>query len=155
MRAMPAGRPSTYSQEIADEICERLAGGESVLAMVEADAGRIPPQTVIFQWLLKHEDFAQNYARARRSWAEFEFERMMQIADTPQLGVKIKTTDKGTETIEGDMVDHRRLQVDTRKWALARMFPKKYGDAQLIKHGDPDGNKLQVEITRVVPKRKD
>ncbi len=98
---------------------------------------------------MQSDDFAQNYARARRYWAESEFERMMEIADTPQLGEKTKTTDKGVEVITGDMTDHRRLQVDTRKWALARMFPKKYGDATLLKHSDPDGNALQVTVTRV------
>jgi len=97
--------------------------------------------------------FAENYARARRYWAEAEFERMMEIADTPQLGEKTKTTDKGVEITTGDMVEHRRLQVDTRKWALARMFPKKYGDATLLKHGDAEGNSLKIEVTRV--KRKE
>ena len=109
----------------------------------------MPPQTIVFQWLSKQPEFAQNYARARQFWAESEFERMMEIADTPQLGEKTKTTDKGTEVITGDMTDHRRLQVDTRKWALARMFPKKYGDATLLKHGDPEGNKLEITVTRV------
>jgi len=99
--------------------------------------------------------FAENYARARRYWAEAEFERMMEIADTPQLGEKTKTTDKGVEITTGDMVEHRRLQVDTRKWALARMFPKKYGDATLLKHADADGGSLKIEVTRVNKKRAD
>ena len=142
------GRPPLpFDQAKADEICERLSGGESLLQICK-DEG-FPPQTLIFQWLAKHPDFAQNYARARQFWAESEFERMMEIADTPQLGEKTKTTDKGTEVITGDMTDHRRLQVDTRKWALARMFPKKYGDATLLKHGDPEGNKLEITVTRV------
>ena len=79
---------------------------------------------------------------------------MMEIADTPQPGIKRKTLPDGSvETLEGDMIDHRRLQVDTRKWALARMFPKRFGDATLLKHGDPDGNKLIMEISTVTPKK--
>ncbi len=79
---------------------------------------------------------------------------MMQIADTPQEGVKTKTLPDGTvETVHGDMIEHRRLQVDTRKWALARMFPKKFGDATLLKHADAEGNSMKIEVTRV--KRKE
>jgi hypothetical protein len=58
-------------------------------------------------------------------------DEMREIVDTPQLGVKTKTTEDGKiETI--DMIDHRRLQVDTRKWLLARMLPAVYGDRKTI-----------------------
>lgn len=109
----------------------------------------MPPQSVVFQWLSKNPSFAENYARARQYWAESEFEKMMHIADTPQIGEKTKTTEKGVEVITGDMTEHRKLQVDTRKWALARMFPKKYGDATLLKHADPDGNVLKVQVEEI------
>ncbi len=145
MRSM--GRPSDYTAELADSICDRLAGGESLLKICESDD--FPEQATIFRWLSKNPSFCENYARARQFWAHSEFEKLMQIADTPQEGVKTRTTDKGLEVTTGDMTDHRRLQVDTRKWALARMFPKVYGDATLLKHGDPDGNALHVKVTRV------
>ena len=113
----------------------------------------MPAQSTVFLWLLRNTTFSENYARARTAWAESEFERMMQIADTPQPGIKTKTTDKGTEVIEGDMIEHRRLQVDARKWALARMFPKKYGDATMLKHADPDGNTINFTLSRVETKQ--
>ena len=63
----------------------------------------------------------------------------MDIADTPIEGEKTKTIDgpdgKKTEVTTGDMIDHRKLQVDARKWALARMNPKKYGDKVDLNHG--------------------
>jgi hypothetical protein len=108
-----------------------------------------PDKSTIFRWLSKHQAFCDNYTRARQFWAAAEFERMMQIADTPQEGVKTRTTDKGLEVTTGDMTDHRRLQVDTRKWALARMFPKVYGDAMQLKHADHEGNAMHVKVTRV------
>lgn len=120
------GRPSTYNAETAEEICERLAGGESLKRICEDD--HIPPRSVVFVWMYRNPEFADNYARARQFWAAAEFERMMEIADTPKLGIKTKTTDKGVETIEGDMIEHRKLQVDARKWALVRMWPKVFGD---------------------------
>ena len=65
-------------------------------------------------------------------------EDMLHIADTPQLGVTIKNGPKGEEVTQGDMIDHRRLQVDARKWNAARMAPKKYGDRSETTHkGDP------------------
>jgi hypothetical protein len=85
-------------------------------------------------WLARDKDFQQQYARARESWADAEFENLMHIADTPIEGEKTKTTADGVEITRGDMIEHRRLQVDTRKWALARMSPKKYGDRVALDH---------------------
>lgn len=149
---MAAGRPSTYTDEIAEEICERLAGGESVLAMCRED--HMPPQSVIFQWLHKHKEFAEKYALARESWAQFEFERMMEIADTPLQGEKIETSSDGkTKVITGDMTEHRRLQVDTRKWALARMNGRRFGDRTAHEHSGPGGEALEIIVTRVGEKK--
>lgn len=121
------GRPSTYKAEIAEQICERLSGGESLRSICEDDD--FPGLKTVMQWLARHSDFAQQYASAREAWADAEFESILRIADTPQEGEKTKTLPDGSvETMTGDMIDHRRLQIDTRKWALARMSPKKYGD---------------------------
>lgn len=69
------------------------------------------------------------YARAREDQADTLADQIIQIADTPMLGVKTKTDDEGNvETTEGDMIEHRRLQVDARKWIAAKLKPKKYAD---------------------------
>jgi hypothetical protein len=65
---------------------------------------------------------------------EFHAEEILQIADTPRIGVKTKTTEDGIEVTEGDMIEHRRLQVEARKWLLSKLVPKKYGDLQKVEH---------------------
>ncbi len=142
-------RPSTYSKEAADEICQRLAGGESLLKMCEDD--HIPPRSVIFQWLLREPEFQDNYARARSMWAESEFENMMQIADTVLVGEK--TTTKGDGKVEvttGDCVERAKLQVETRKWALARMN-KRFGDRIENRLAGPEGEALKIVVTGIRP----
>lgn len=132
---------------MADEICERLTGGESLRSICRDDT--MPPQSVVFQWLSKNESFAVQYARARQFWAETEFERMMEISDTVQIGEKVKVNSNGeTETVTGDMTEHRKLQIDTRKWALARMSPKRYGDK--LQHANQDGDGPPEFIVRSV-----
>lgn len=80
-------------------------------------------------WLQRHPEFSEQYSRARETWAEAEFERLMEIADTPQAGVIVTTKADGKQEIrEADMIEHRKLQVQTRMWALARMAPKRYGE---------------------------
>lgn len=86
-------------------------------------------------WVLDDVNgFAAQYARAREVGYLRLAEEILQIADTPVTGTKSVSKATGMEITEGDMIEHRRLQVDTRKWMLAKMLPKVYGDKQQVEH---------------------
>ena len=103
------GRPSSYTEEIADEICEALATGEALYLMCQAKA-HWPAERTVYQWLEKNEDFAQKYARARERQADRRNEEIIVIADT--------ATDANLA----------RVQIEARKWQASKLAPKKYGD---------------------------
>ena len=120
-------RPSGFTQEIADAICDRLAAGLSLRKICRSKG--MPSKTSVFKWLGQNSTFADQYARAREAQADGLVDEMVAIADTPFIGTKTKRTSDGKiEKTTGDMVEHRRLQIETRKWVAARMRPKKYGD---------------------------
>lgn len=135
-------RPSTYSQETADIICERLANGESLRAIcLDED---FPNKSTVFRWLAASEEFRDQYARARESQADALFDEILHIADTPETGERVKVTEDGkTETTREDMLGHRRLQIDARKWIASKLQPKKYGD-KLELAGDPSAPLVPV-----------
>lgn len=149
LKFLQMARPSGFTEEIAELICERLASGESLLKICEDSEAGMPPQTTVFNWLHSHPSFLENYMRARESWAHAEFQRMMEIADTPQMGEKTELSEGKLKITTGDMTEHRRLQIETRKWALARMFPKKYGDRQAVDLGAQDGKPFEITVRRI------
>lgn len=110
------------------EILQRLSDGESLRAICETKD--FPAESTVRAWALDDVGgFAAQYARARELGYERLAEEILAIADTPLAGIKTKINDKGeTETTEADMIEHRRLQVDTRKWMLSKMLPKRFGD---------------------------
>lgn len=125
------GRPSSYTEEIVDEICERLANGESLKGI--SQDSHIPHMSTVFRWLdTDTSGFRDKYARARESQIEAMAAEIIHIADTCREGVKTKETEDGIETVTGDMIERSRLQVDARKWLLSKLAPKKYGDAQTL-----------------------
>ena len=107
----------------------------------------MPGIATVFRWLDAHEQFREHYARARDCQADTLADEILQIADTPMPGVKTKITEKGTETIEGDMIEHRRLQVDTRKWIASKLKPKKYSDRVDHSHSGPNGGPIVISST--------
>ena len=136
------GRPSTYSEEIANTICERLADGESLLGILENGDG-MPAYRTVMQWLEAHEDFAQNYARSRAVHADREFERIQQIADDGSNDwIESNDPNNPGYRLNGENIARSRLRVDTLKWRLGRMAPKKYGDRAAIEMTGADGGPI-------------
>src|ERR1017187_8320776 len=141
------GRPPIQTEKIVKTLCERLSIGRSLNSICKD--GDMPCITTVMKWLSSDESFAAKYARAREVQAEYLLDELIEIADTPKLGIKTVTKDSGVETTEGDMIEHRRLQVDVRKWAIARMYPRKYnerlmqekesGELKVIIENSPDG----------------
>lgn len=149
--------------KMKEEVCLRIAGGES-LRVICADAHLVDRDTV-HRELYRDEKFCGQYTHARKFWAISEFETMNEIADTPLMGVKHKTkinalNEEETEELTGDMIDHRRLQVQTRQWSLARMNQNFFGDKQKIEmnvadiESDPDAIAAKLDaIVAAVTKR--
>lgn len=130
--AKKRGRPSTYTQAVADAICARLAGGESLYSICKDPD--MPGWTTVWQWQQKHEEFANNSARAKERGCDFLAEQCLEIADTPEIGTE-RTIKPGrkVEVREGDMIQHRRLRIETRMRLIGK-WSKRYGDKQQIEH---------------------
>lgn len=121
---MAGGRPSAFTKEKAAAICERIAEGESLRKICEDES--LPNKSTVMRWMDAHPEFRDQYARAREAQADYWAEEIIQIADD---GANDTTTDaEGNERTNQDVIARSRLRVDTRKWLMARMAPKKYGD---------------------------
>jgi hypothetical protein len=132
----PVGRPSNYSQKLAQDICRRISDGES-LRQICASQG-LPTKTSVMRWLGANAEFRDMYACARELQAEHFSEEILEIADD------------GSGDADPENVSRSRLRVETRKWLMVRMAPKKYGDkitSELV--GDVD-NPLQTRHKVVV-----
>jgi hypothetical protein len=106
---MTMGRPSDFTQEKADIICERIAVGESLRDICKDD--EMPYLSAVFRWLQSHESFQDQYARAREMQADTYADDIVGIADD-----------------FNDDPNSRRVRIDARKWTASKLRPKKYGE---------------------------
>lgn len=127
--APTVGRPTDYSQDIADMICERLADGESLRSICQADD--FPNRSSIFKWLSLYPEFSDQYARAREAQADAIFDDILEIADDGRNDWMEKKDREG-ENIgwreNGEALRRSALRVDARKWMAGKLRPKKYSD---------------------------
>ena len=135
------GRPTLYSLEIALEICDRIAEGES-LVKICSDA-KMPKKTAVYEWLLRHKEFAEIYARAREDQADTLADEIHAIADElPQQVVD----EKGNATrYDSAYVQWQKNRVDARKWVAAKLKPKKYSD-RIAHVGDNEADSININV---------
>lgn len=136
------GRPTAFSEAIAEEICQRIAEGESLRKICQ-DA-HIPSKTTVLRWLLSDEfsGFRDHYARAREAQADHYFDECIEIADDDEND--FNETDEGKKQWSWENVQRARLRVDVRKWAASKLRPQKYGDFHKHEHSGPKGGPVPV-----------
>lgn len=106
------GRPTLYTDDLAAEICGRLAEGESMRSISRDDA--MPSMFTLFKWLRDNDEFSKQYARAKEESADSHADKIEDIAN----GV-----------LEGRFDPQAaRVAMDGFKWTASKLKPKKYGD---------------------------
>lgn len=127
----PRGRPLTYNKDVADEILTRLTTGESLRGICEEEG--MPPKGTVLGWVVQDVDgFADRYAHARMAQAWDFHDELVGIADT-----------------DPDW-QRARLRVDTRKWLMSKLLPKRFGDAAKLEVSGEGGGPVEIAITRRV-----
>ena len=131
------GRPTSFTQHIADIICIRISEGESLKSITQDEA--MPDRATVYRWLAADTAFCDMYARAREDQADTLADEIMAIADeTPDLNPIL---DKHGALIEIQLhsayLQWQKQRIDARKWTAMKLKPRKYGDRMQVA-GDPE-----------------
>ena len=122
----PGGRPSIYSAELAERICERLAEGEPLVKI--CGDPEMPSFGTVYRWERDNEEFRQLSAQAREIGTHYMAGDCIVIADG-----------------EGDPAD-KRVRIDTRLRLIGKWNAKNYGDKHIHVGGGPDDAPIRHEV---------
>jgi hypothetical protein len=136
------GRPTIFTPELADQICELIAQGKS-LRYICSDDG-FPGTSTVFRWLAENEAFRDQYARAREAQADALADEILDIAD--ETANDWITDGNGVDRVNAEAIARSRLRVDTRKWIASKLKPKRYGEKTTTEITGHDGGPVQVAV---------
>lgn len=108
-----------------DDILNEISGGKPAYKAIE---GKLSPST-FYEILENDKDKANKYACACAQRADLIFEETLEIADDSNEDITYKD---GVAIENQKVVQRDRLRVETRKWFLSKLHPKKYGDKSEI-----------------------
>ena len=118
------GRPSSYTQDMADRICARIAMGHSLRSICEpiteesdtkeTEETKFPTIRTVYAWFRTHEEFLKQYAHAKDDSADADNDRIASVAE---------------DVLAGNVdANAARVAIDAFKWMAGKKRPKKYGD---------------------------
>jgi len=106
------GRPTDYTTKLGEEICRRVREGETFESIAKDPT--MPSKNTLYVWRRKHQEFDDEYARAREERADSRFDEISEIK---------------RQLLDGDIKsDVARVAIDALKWQAGKELPKKYGD---------------------------
>lgn len=133
-----------YNPETVDKLCDLIASGYSLRQIGKIDG--MPYKSTVMAWVRDKPEFQERYARAKRDQAEAFAEEIIDIADE-------STNDwmerEGKKVADKDAIARSRLRIDTRKWIMAKMLPKKYGDNINHNHGGQKDNPVAMMLKSI------
>jgi len=123
---MAAAKTDEEKRAIVDEICEKIISNNISLRKATEDNRPISKSTFL-DWCSENKGFADQYARAMVARSDAMADEILEIADESANDWQIDP-ETGKEYINHEVVQRSRLKIDTRKWLMGKMAPKKYGD---------------------------
>ena len=117
------GRPTKYTQELAEDICKHISGGRSLREYCRQE--NTPSTSTICRWIVAKPEFWEQYAQAREAGGFAHADKILCVAE--------QLEDGGLEPQQAKVI------IDAYKWAAERMAPKHHGSRQEIDHRSTDG----------------
>ena len=126
---------SLYTRPLADEICDRIAGGQTLVDICKDPHIVVRPNT-IRSWHHRNVDgFSERYVFARQEFGEYYAAKINEVCLMLELGM-IKPS-------------AARVMIDAYKWIASKLTPKIFGDkTQLV--GDGGGPIAVDKVERII-----
>lgn len=112
------GRPTDYSEALADRICELIALGGNLNKICGIPP--VPTQDTVYRWLRDFPTFAEKYSASREQRADSRSDRIDGYV---------------MQMVSGDLDPSvARVAIHAEAWQAGRENRKRYGDKQLLEH---------------------
>lgn len=139
------GRPTLYTEELADYIIRRVATSHLGLKALCDSDDKMPDHSTINGWKFDNADFFARYLAAKQMQAHLLAEECEDIAKEKHY---IEDA-LGQKKVDPGFIASQRLMADTRKWHLAKLNPTYFGDKKLVDEMRNKNDELLAELQSI------
>ena len=141
-----SGRHNEYTPEIGEWICSLVANSTQSIKALQKSIPDFPDKSTVYKWIREQPIFSYMYYKAKSDQSQ----RMIEETDDMIENDVIRYQDKdGNEKIDSASVSWVSARAHHRRWQVARLAPKVYGDAKSVEEVISDNAKLKAELETV------
>jgi hypothetical protein len=118
------GRPSTFGDEIFDQICELMGNGQTLVQICRDEA--MPDRSTVLRWIANDDGKRRKYDAARRACVEYWSDQIIEIATDGSKDTKIDR--RGRRSCDWEWLGRSKLRVETMFKLMGKINPERYGD---------------------------
>ena len=135
------GRPTKYSQELAQLICKRIATHTESLKKLCARYDDMPSHDTINEWRWEYHEFSDQYLVAKNKQMDLIIEECEELVDD----ILYYTDAQGNKRVDPGSVNKQIAKINLRKWHASKLAPKLYGNKQILDN-PTDSNETKQEL---------
>lgn len=150
----PGGRPTIYTDELAETICNELSDGNSLLDICERD--EMPARRTVYKWRAERKEFMHKLARARKLYGLSVVDKLKKMADNLHDKLDKAADDKFSNDRLRALSDVTKSASNIYMWIAGKSYPKLFGDnsRQTVKTDltikDKDNVPISERISRII-----
>lgn len=136
------GRPTSYNEEIADYIIDKVASSAVGLKQMCKDDDRMPDQSTVNLWRWKHPDFSARYQLAKQHQTYLVSENCEELSEE-----RLYYHDAaGEQRVDQGFTASQRLIIDTKKWHTGKLNPTVFGDRKAVEALQGENEQIKAEL---------
>lgn len=139
------GRPSIFTQELADKICNTIATNSGGLKKLCAQFDFMPDEQTINEWRWKNRNFGGQYLEAKQTQMHLMLEECEELAEN----VLYYYDKDGNKRIDAPSVAKQMAKINMRKWHASKLAPKFYGDKHTVEDLLNSNNDMRDELMQL------
>lgn len=146
---MPAGRPTIYTPEIAELVCEVIESEPGSIRIALMGRDDLPGFSTVHRWEQQHPEFRDRLSRARELRAHLLADDALAVADESEHDTITKRGRNGEEfeAPDSEWMARSRLRFEARRWHAKNLNQRAYGDQSSVNLGGQPENPLKTEST--------
>lgn len=121
----PERRPNDFTDDIFATICERMTEGEGLREICRDP--EMPNRQTFLRWVERDTGRQTQYQQAREALMDWYAEEILTIAWDSSKDT-VPAIDNKPARCDHEWVARSRLKVDTLKFLMSKLHPKRYGD---------------------------
>ena len=136
------GRPTTYTEEMADYIIDKVASSAVGLKLMCATDDKMPDQSTVNLWRWKYPDFSARYQLAKQHQTCLVSENCEELSEE-----RLYYYDSaGEKRVDQGFTASQRLIIDTKRWHTGKLNPTVFGDRKAVEQLQGENEAIKAEL---------